>query len=193
MKLLKFFEHNLKKNLRTCLPVEVQSFDSATMTVNVKPLIQGIRAAEGGREIKTETGEKILVEDYQLPSILDLPICLLWQGSIGITIPIIAGMQGMAIVCDRDIRLWKSSRVLSRQASLRKSNINDSFFLPFLPQAIENYSNEAVEIRNGETKLSVGNGGVNITGNLIVNGIDFLTHSHLYNDNGTPTQTGEPE
>ena len=193
MKLLKFFEHNLKKNLRTCLPVEVESFNSSTMTVNVKPLIQGIRTSEGGREIKTETGEIILIEDYQLPSILDLPVRLLWQGNMGITIPITAGMQGMAIVCDRDIRLWKSSRASSRQASLRKFNINDSFFLPGIPQEIEDYSNEAIEIRNGETKLSVGSEGVDITGNLVVNGIDFLTHTHLYNDNGTPTQTGEPE
>jgi hypothetical protein len=199
VKVFKFFEQDLKKNLRTCLPVQVESFDPATMTVNVKPLIQGIRVATGGREIQTETGESALVEDYQLPSILDLPVCLFWQGNIGITIPITAGMQGLAIVADRDIRIWKTSRVSSRQASLRKFNINDSFFLPFLPQAIENYNNEAVEVRNGETKLSVGvdginiTGNVNITGNLVVGEVDFLTHTHLYNDNGTPTQTGEPE
>jgi hypothetical protein len=193
VKIYKVFEEFIKKNIRTCLPVEVESFNSSTMRVNVKPLIRGIRINTSGREIQLDTGEKALIEDYQLPSILDVPVSMMFQGNIGITIPITAGMQGIALVSDRDISLFKQSRQTSNQATLRKFSINDSFFLPCLPQGIEDYNNEAVEIRNGATKLTVGSEGVNITGNLIVNGIDFLTHTHLYNDNGTPTQTGIPE
>lgn len=213
----KHFEQSIKKSIRTCIPVEVESFDSSTMTVNVKPLIKGIRFVEEGQRTNLTTGEIGLIDNYELPSILGLPVSLMLQGDIGITIPIVAGNQGLAMVSDRDIRLWKSSRAISNQASLRLFNINDSFFLPFLPQGVEDYNNNSVEIRNGSTKLEVSsdsvnitgdllvdgettltgdlsiNGNTTITGNLVVNGIDFSTHIHSYDDSGTTKQTGVAE
>ena len=186
---------SILKDVRTCLPAQVISFDPNDLTVNVQPLIQGVRVSKDGTATQLGTGETVKIEDYDLPPIVKVPLSMLWNVDKGITLPISAGMQGILLVCDRDIRLFKNSQALSRQASLRMFNMNDSFFLPSLPKKAEisDYSADSVEIRNGATKLSVKSSGVEITGGLIVDGIDFGTHVHPYTDDGTPMQTGEPE
>ena len=204
--LLRQFANTFKNEIRTCIPAEVESFNPEKLTVNVKPLIQGIKIGTG-RELQLDTGEEVVVEDYTLPSIVSVPVSMLWFGNGGITMPINPGAQGLLMVCDRDIRLFKESRVESPQASLRRFNMNDSSFLPFLPKPMEltNYNNEAVEVRYDETLLQVDSNGVNITGNVnitgtlttteeaTIKGIDFTTHTHQYvPGTGTPTDTNPP-
>tara|TARA_R110000868_G_scaffold245624_2_gene502160 strand:+ start:697 stop:1341 length:645 start_codon:yes stop_codon:yes gene_type:complete len=209
--LLARFADSFRSELRTCLPAEVISFDSNNLTVDVQPLIQGVRVSKNGTIRQLETGERVLAENYKLSPLVRVPISILWFGDGGITMPISAGMQGLLLVCDRDIQSFKKSQNLSATASLRTHDLNDSFFLPFLPKkaSISDYSSDSIDVRFGISKLKVSETeitslvgttemktsaiGVEITGQLIVNGINFNTHIHPYLNVVTPSTTGIPE
>lgn len=204
--LLKKLAERIKSEIRTCIPAVVENFDSTKLTVDVKPLIRGIRIGTS-RKLKLETGEIVLVDDYSMPSVINVPVQILWFGNGGITFPIKKGLIGTLKVCDRDIRLFKENQAESNQASLRKLNINDAVFEPFLPKRAEltNYNNNAIELKFDNKLIQINEAGinmvgdVNITGNLNVTGeatigdIAFTTHVHEYiPGTGTPTNTNPP-
>lgn len=220
--LLKHFGNDLKSQIRTSIPAQVESFDSNKGTVNVKPLIQGIRIGDS-RKVKLDTGEVVVVDDYSMPSILNVPVEMIMFGNGKITFPIKQGLQGMLCVCDRDIRLFKENEAESVQASLRKFNLNDATFRPFLPKKGEfaNYNNDAIEIAyanslikldnssidlsHNDTLIKVADGGVDImgdvkiTGNLIITeeatigGKPYTVHTHSYSPGPLPpTNTAPP-
>lgn len=191
---------SIKNEIRVAIPAEIISFDSQNLTVNVKIMIQGMRIAENGQLIQLETGERVTVENYALPPFQNIPIALMWWNNFGITMPILAGMQGTLLVCDRNISLFKKNQNSSAAASLRRFDLNDAIFLPFLPKksSISDYSADSIDVRYGSTKLKVSATGVDITGNLIVSGeatiggIPFSTHIHPYLNGSTPSDTGAP-
>lgn len=209
--LLKRFANYTLSSIRTCVPAKVISFDAENLTVNVQVLIQGKKISAKGNLQQMETGELVLAEDYTLSPILNVPISMICQSNFGIKIPIKAGAIGTLIVCDRDISQFKKSQTISPQASLRKFDLNDSYFLPFLlgSGSIADYGDDSVEIFFGETKLKVKETGVEITGDLLVSGqikskdliadtatigdIPFTTHVHPYLNGSTPSTTGTPE
>lgn len=205
--LLQRFANFTLSSIRTNIPAKVISFNATDLTVNVQVLIQGKRVSKNGTLQQMETGELVLAENYTLSPILNVPVSMICQQGFGVKVPIRAGSIGTLIVCDRDISQFKKSQSLSPQASLRKFDLNDSIFLPFLltKGSITDYGNDAVEVFFGDTKLKVKESGVEITGNLIVSGdvtidgeatigeIPFSTHIHPYLNVATPSTTGTPE
>ncbi|HOA80292.1 MAG TPA: Gp138 family membrane-puncturing spike protein [Defluviitaleaceae bacterium] len=201
------FADSLKNEIRVAIPAEIINFDPNNLTVNVKILIQGIRIKKNGKLIQLETGERVTVENYELAPLQKVPIALMWWQNFGITLPILPGMQGTLLVCDRNISLFKQSQTSSPVASLRRFDLNDAVFLPFLPKkaSVSDYSSDSIDIRYATTKLKVSASGVDITGNLnvsgdtkiggeaIVSNIPFTQHIHPYLNGTTPSQTGTPE
>lgn len=204
--LLHRFANYFSSNIRTCIPAQVISFDASNLTVNVQVAIQGIRVSKTGTRRQLETGEIVFAEDYDLSPILSVPVSMMWWNNYGITLPIAAGNLGTLIVCDRDISVFKKLQKVSPQPSLRKFDLNDSIFLPFLPKkaSISEYSSNSIDVRFGSTKLKVSASGVDITGNLTVsgtstltggatiNGTPFASHKHPYLNGSTPSTTGTP-
>lgn len=204
--LLQRFANYTLSSVRTNIPAKVITFDPTNLTVNVQVLIQGKRVSDKGVLQQMETGELVLTENYTLSPILNVPISMICQQNFGVKVPIKAGTIGTLIVCDRDISQFKKSQSLSPQASLRKFDLNDSIFLPFLltKGSIDDYGDDAVEVFFGATKLKVKASGVEITGNLLVTGeittgeittggVPFATHIHPYLNGVTPSTTGTPQ
>lgn len=199
--LLQRFSNYAFSSIRTSIPAKVITFDPENLTVNVQILIKGKRVSKNGTLQQLETGELVVAEDYELAPILQVPVSMICQANFGVKIPIKPGAIGTLIVCDRDISQFKKSQQISSQASLRKFDLNDSYFLPFLLMkgSISDYGDDSVEVFFGDTKLKVKESGVEITGNLTVSGevtvgeIPFNTHIHPYLNVSTPSQTGTPE
>jgi len=199
--LLQRFANFTLSSVRTNIPARVISFNPANLTVNVQVLIQGKRIAKNGKLQQIETGELVLAENFTLSPILNVPISMICQQGFGIKIPIREGAIGTLIVCDRDISQFKKSQNLSPQASLRKFDLNDSIFLPFLltKGSIADYGDDAVEVFYGDTKLKIKESGVEITGDLTISGeatiggIPFGAHIHPYLNVAVPSTTGTPE
>lgn len=169
--LLKHFSNDMLSKIRTCIPAEVESFDPENGTVNVKPLIQGIRIGSS-RKVKLNTGEVVVVDDHSMPSILNVPVQMIVFDNGRITFPIKKGLQGTLSICDRDIRNFKESQTESVQGSLRKFNMNDAIFEPFLPKKAQlaGYNNDAIELKFNSTLMKIDDSGVEVTGAVKVTG-----------------------
>ena len=209
--LLQRFANFTLSSVRTNIPARVIAFNATDLTVNVQVLIQGKRISKNGTLQQLETGELVLAENYTLSPILNVPVSMICQTGFGVKIPIRVGAIGTLIVCDRDISQFKKSQTLSPQASLRRFDLNDSYFLPFLltKGSIDDYGDDSVEVFFGDTKLKVKASGVEITGDLLVSGqikstdlvtdtatigeIPFATHIHPYLNVVEPSTTGIPE
>lgn len=80
--------------LRVAIPARVESYDAATQTADVKPLIK----------------DKLIVEDGEilesLPVIPAVPVAFPRGGGFFISFPIAAGDTGRIVVCDRSIDQW---------------------------------------------------------------------------------------
>jgi Phage protein Gp138 N-terminal domain len=214
---LKQFEYELKKKIHTCIPCKVVAIENAR--VDVQPVFKDTKIGLG-REILLETGEYVKVEDYEYAIIQNCPIVALINSNCRITLPISVGDEGLLLISERDINNWKDG-ISDTLDSLRKFNINDGFFIPFINQTITNYTTDAIEINykgkkikisdslieiTGDTKITgkldvIGNtkitgnfettGTLKVSGDATIGGISFLTHTHNVIAIGSPT--GAPQ
>jgi len=195
--LLANFENTFKSNLHTCIPCKIEAVKDDR--VDVRPLYKGVKIGNK-KQIQIETGEEVIVEDYQLPLIINCPLVMLVNSNARITIPCEIGDSGLLIISERDINNWRDGKgdVLD---SLRKFNINDGFFLPFINQKITDYSNSSIQIQYKNSKIELKDGDIEIDGNLkidgnlevsgdaTIGGISFLSHTHNVIAVGSPTGT----
>lgn len=93
--LRKVMEHRLA-DVRTAMPVRVESYDLTTQTVDVVPLV---------REITETEGDDI---EEALPVIPSVPVAFPRAGGFFITFPIVPGDTGQIVICDRSIDQWRT-------------------------------------------------------------------------------------
>lgn len=212
--LFREFENSFKTKLHTCFPCKVIAIDTETARVDVQAVFKNVKI--GTTLQKTlETGEVVRVDEYEMPIICDVPIVALINTNSRITMPIEVGNTGLLIISEKDTYNWKNN-ISTSLNSLRKFNINDGFFLPFINQSINNYLFNAIEINYKGKKIKItdslieitGNskivGNLEVTGNLKVDGdieavnakitgdatiggISFLQHKHTSAAPGSPT------
>jgi hypothetical protein len=193
---------NLRLNIRTCIPCKVVNNNNIINgRIDVQPILKGKKIGNG-ELTKLETGEYAQTIDYELPYILDCPVCTLINSIARITLPISVGDQGLLIISDRDISNWKNNNN-NNLASIRKFDINDGFFLPFINQNISNYSTNSLVINYNGNIIEITDSNITLTGNVIINGtlnvskettiknIAYSTHTHPY-INTPPSNTGAP-
>lgn len=203
--LLSNFENTFKSSLHTCIPCKIEAVKDDR--VDVRPVYQGVKIGNK-RQIQIETGEEVIIEDYKLPLVINCPLVMLVNSVARITIPCDIGDTGLLIISERDINNWRDGKgeILD---SLRKFNINDGFFLPFVNQKITDYSNNSIQIeyKNSRIELKDGDidivgdlkitgdlditGDVEITGDTTIGGISFAMHTHNVVAIGSPT--GPPQ
>lgn len=197
----KELEKELSK-VRTAIPVQVTAVDLAKQTVTVQPIIMGKRYNKNSKiQDKDRMGNTVLMEDYQLPAITNVPILCFRAGAFMITLPITVGDQGILLVCDRDISNLKAKGGAKQpQASLRRFNLSDGIYLPFLPNAqnkAADYSTSAMVVTDGATKMTFdASGTIKVTGgDVTVDNISVKNHTHPISVPSTPYSgdTGAPE
>lgn len=123
------------KRINTNILVEVVGIEGNR--VQLQPLINGKR--------QLDTGE---VVNYKQPIILDVPVLTLQAGGFSVRMPISVGDQGLAIISQRDISEWKKSEKISNQGSLRRFDLNDSFYLGAIMPKSESLATDGVYIYN---------------------------------------------
>ena len=127
-------------NLWTALPCEVVEYNSATVTVNVQPLIK--------IPVHLPDGE---IETVELPMLLDVPVMFPCSGGFTITHPIKKGDECLVNFADRNIDLWWQSGGIQEPFDTRKHDLSDGFAF-FRPQSqskkISSISETDLEIRN---------------------------------------------
>lgn len=181
--------HYLKLSMHTMMIVRVVAVNATAQTVDVVPSIMAVvRDVNGTKKTISSLGEEIRVSDVELPAIKNVPISFPRAGNFSITLPITVGDEGMLIVSERDLSLWKNQGAPAPQGQASMFNFNDGVYLPGVPNSttkISNYSTSNLELRAGSDKISMdGAGNINITGKLTVSGHvvsgtkDLTTHVH---------------
>lgn len=83
-------------DVHTALPGRVESYDAATQTADVKPLIK--------RVIRTRQGAPV---EEPLPVIPNIPVVFPGAGEFFISFPVQVGDTGLIIFCERNLDRWR--------------------------------------------------------------------------------------
>jgi hypothetical protein len=148
------------KNLHTCLPGIIHSYNATKQTAEVQPAI---------KRIFTEKGA------VNLPLCVDVPVVFPGGGNFYLTFPIIAGDECLLIFSERCIDGWAIDGVISEPEDYRQHDLSDGFAFVGVnsqPNKLAGVSTAGAELRNraGTVKMTMNNSGIVVTGNLTING-----------------------
>jgi hypothetical protein len=133
----------MQKDIHTSLPGQIVSFDAATQTATVKPLIQ--RQLVDGTVI-------------DIPDCQDVPVHHPRGGNIAFTFPVAAGDECLLCFSERAIDFWHENGGAQLPSEYRMHDYSDAFaFVGFSskPNAIKNVATDAAELRtlDGKTRI----------------------------------------
>lgn len=107
--------------VRISIPAKVVSYDPATQSCSVQPLIR--------ERVEDEAGEWQL---ERLPVIQGVPVCFQRGGGFHITFPISVGDTGLVIFSDASLDTWLSEGGEVDPGEPRAFCVNDAVFYPGL-------------------------------------------------------------
>lgn len=186
--LMQIIREDIFLNLNVCLPATVISYDDSKNTVNVLPAIQCV-----------------LEDDSftNLPQINNVPVLELGGNDLSIKIPLKANDTGIIIFCDRDITLFKQEKKNTQPNTLRKHDLSDGIFIP-MRFGNAGSNNVVIQSADGNTKFEITSNGINVKGNITVDGeivatdvktdtnVSLKTHTHNKGYNNQPTDVPNP-
>lgn len=184
----------------TAMPGTLISFDPQDTTCSVQVTIQ----------MQVQRPDGSFYWDTIKP-LVKCPLVLPSGGGMVVTLPMQPGDEVLVVFASRCIDSWWQSGSIGPQVELRMHDLSDGFAIPgprSVPNAIPNYNETAIEVRNQAGTLSVSidpqaslitmKGNVLIQGNLAVSGTMLndgvnvgKTHRHGNVSNG-PNNTGTP-
>ena len=170
------------KNLHTCLPGIIVSFDPVKQTAQVQPALKRVFA---------ETGA------VNLPVCVDVPVVFPGGGGYFLTFPVAPGDECLLMFSERCIDYWYASGGTQEPAEYRTHDYSDGIAIVGLnsqPRKLSGLNMSATELRHrtGGARIRlfsdsveiVAPSGVSITGNVVVtgevtaNGIPLSAHVH---------------
>lgn len=176
--ILKMLKRNIFIELNVCIPAIVKAYNSADNTVDLQPAIQAV--------LKDNSF-------LTLPQIFDIPVLELGGKGLSVKIPLEAGDTGIVIFCDRDITLFKQEKKNTQPNTLRKHDLSDGIFIPMRFGNSGATDNISIESADGNTKFEITSSGINVKGNIvvdgdvIVDGVGMKKHIHGNGNQGADT------
>lgn len=181
--LMQIIKDDIFINLNVCLPATVKKYNSSNNTADLQPSIQAVMS------------DNTFVD---LPLLLKVPVLELGGKGLSVKIPLQEGDTGIVIFCDRDITLFKQEKKNTQPNTLRQHDLSDGIFIP-MRFGNSGSSNISIESADGNTKLEITSSGINVKGNInvdgdvIAGGISLKKHKHTSASSGNPTSTPIPE
>lgn len=129
--------------LHTAIPGKVISYDPATQTAEIAPVIQRVEPAADGSNTLTP-----------LPSIPNVPVSWHRGGGAALTMPLKAGDHVLLIFSEAAIGHWRASGELAPPGDLRRHSLGYPYAIPGggpEPQVLADAAGD------GEVVLTVGN------------------------------------
>lgn len=160
-------------DLRVASPGIIQSFDAGTQTVTVQLTI---------REKININGN---LEWTDIPLLVDVPIFMPRAGGYLLTMPVSPGDECLVIFGDMCIDAWWQNGGVQNQIDKRRHDLSDGFALVGVwsqPRKVTGYSPNSTQLRNeaGNAVVEVSGTTININtaGNVVIQGRDFMNHTH---------------
>lgn len=164
---------NIFQTLNVCLPAVVTKYDASKNTVDVQPAIQEVMQNNSFMD---------------LPPVFTVPVISLGGNGLSIRIPLKQGDTGIVICADMDISLFMQELKNTQPQTLRRHDLADCFFIPstFGKVTPEQTSDIVIQNDNGSVAFVISSSGINIKGNVtvdgdvIADGISLKNHTHQY-------------
>lgn len=206
---IKFGVNEILKNLHTCTPGIVESFDASTQLATIQPALKRIF-----KETQEE-GDDILVEE-NLPKLINVPVIFPRGGGYSLTFPVKEGDECLILFCERAIDGWHQFGTVRKPNGRRFHSLTDAVAIVGLsskPNKVPNYNADYTELKSdnesvivtiqndgeakvyADTKITLDSPDVLITGNLTVEGDSILSETVTSNGkdiSDTHTHTGSP-
>lgn len=188
------------KQLHTCIPGIIASFDPAKQTASVQPAIKRIFNEQGA---------------VNLPLCVDVPVAFPGGGDFFLTFPVKAGDECILLFSERAIDLWYQGGGTQEPSEYRLHDLSDGLAIVGLnsqPRKIPSFNSTDTEFRNrtGTTKVQIKPDGtiktqnatgsteltpagkfiINAPGGLEVNAPTTQINSATTNATGTVNATG---
>lgn len=160
--------------MHTAMPAEVVSYDQATQTASVQPLLQYV--------LRDETGAE-LVESY--PQIDAVPVQFPRYGGFVMTMPVAAGDIVLLVCAERSLDRWRASGGQVDPGDLRMHSLADAVAIPGIYPTSEAIPSASVSTtgaylgKEGGPGVHVTAAGVELGGSVAAPPTDFVALSAL--------------
>lgn len=167
------------KDLHTCLPGIIASFDPDTQMASVQPAIQRIFTEKGA---------------VNLPLCVDVPVAFPGGGDFFLTFPVKAGDECILMFSERAIDNWHASGGTQTPAEYRLHDLSDGIAIVGLnsqPHKLAALQMTGAELRtrSRSTYIRLEDGTIYIKGNIVHEG--NVQQTGNLNRTGTSTTTGK--
>lgn len=167
------------KDLHTCLPGIISSFDPDTQTASVQPAIQRIFTEKGA---------------VNLPLCVDVPVAFPGGGDFFLTFPVKDGDECILMFSERAIDNWHVSGGTQTPAEYRLHDLSDGIAIVGLnsqPHKLAELQMTGAELRtrSRSTYIRLEDGTIYIKGNIVHEG--NVQQTGNLNRTGTSTTTGK--
>jgi hypothetical protein len=165
------------KDLHTCLPGIVVSFDAGKQTATVQPTIKRVFTSVGA---------------VNLPVCVDVPVAFPGGGDFFLTFPVKAGDECILLFSERAIDYWYQQGGTQSPSEYRLHDLSDGIAIVGLnsqPHKLTSLQTSGAELRTRDrsTYIRLENGTVHIKGNVQLEG--DLTQTGNTNVTGTVAVT----
>lgn len=148
------------KDVHTCLPGIIESYDPGTQTASVQPAIKRVFSAQGA---------------VNLPLCVDVPVAFPGGGDFYMTFPVERGDECILQFSERCIDYWFVNGGVQLPAEYRTHDLSDAFAtvgVNSLPRKLANVQTDGAELRNRARTvyLKITDDGFVIKGNIVHEG-----------------------
>lgn len=153
--------------LHTAFPAQVESFNAATLRVDLQPCIK--------------SGYKG-IDASNWPIMSEVPVLYISSGDFHIAFRPKPKSYGLCIVCEKSLDEWLLTEKISEPSDNRHHDLSDAIFIPGLfpmisaALLIPPVAADCMEIRNSLNTVAIklSATGIDITGNVTVDGVSLV-------------------
>ena len=169
-------EENLSGGLRVAELVKVVRFNAESMTVDAQPLV------------------KVSIDGTMAnqPRLTGVPVAGLCMGDFAVRPWYKKGDIGLVIICDKDIDAALEGKI-TEPATSRNHDMTDAVFVGGIAKggkAPSGLPDNALVLSAGSTYIAVKPDGIEVSGKLMLNGVNISEHTHSIPTGG---DTGGPQ
>lgn len=174
--LLNIHSEEIKKDINTCIPAVIISFDKDTQLASLQI---GVNMVDNHDN------------QYKHAPIILCPVFFVGNSNYIIEHEINKGDEGILVFSQRCIDDWVVDGGTVNQDVIRFHDINDAMFIPGIrsqKNKIENFENNGIKLRNKDNSnfiwlkndgtISIKTNKLIVNGDIINNGINVTTHTH---------------
>lgn len=149
---LRIMLDSFQSTMWTAMPAIVNSFNATKQTCELTLAIPGANTDQTGKVTYMDMGQCPLV---------DVPVYRFRGGGFEMTVPLVAGDEGLVVFASRCIdSWWQTGKINQPPFEQRLHDLSDGFFLPGFnsqPKNLANFATDAIEIRNdaGDVKIDL--------------------------------------